>query len=266
MGLFSKSKNKCCEFCGINSSNYIYRYIAETMNVIFLKNPNILQNDTVNQIITLKDGRKFDYTLQSDEDHVVNLLDFTLHIFCTDKCEDRFLKKFGVALRNDIHLTTFMLDWKGQNIFSPSSYPTDLFCPKEVWENCDQCGDKFPSTKSYNHILKYKCYDIIRQNIEEGTLNNPPDKLEQYGVIASDILETKPEGKYYMYEPDFKSVIENQFCSKECVYNYCKSNNKFAVSKNNIEKGMMTFTTPNTIDINNSLGNKFIYRPHLLRK
>lgn len=97
-----------------------------------------------------------------------------------------------------------------------------------------------------------------------GKLGSKPPQADDFDLTVGDMHEKNPEGNYYLYKCNLKLFIEKLFCSKECSYNYCVNNNSISVSKNNLEKGSLTVITPHTEKINEKLGNKFIYRPHIL--
>lgn len=268
MSLFGFSSgstnNKGCELCGKISDNYIYRFIAEQMNTIFLKNPRIRLNDKDQRVVILNDGSRLDYSCQLDNDHAINFMDLSGHIFCSETCEDTFLAKYPVIFRPDIANDVLMVDWQKQNQFVPSVFFTEHFCPENMWEHCDECSTKFPSTKAYPYIIKNKISRITDHNVINGSLGSKPNQADNFQFTVSDIHKNSPNGSYYMYKSDLQSSIEKQFCSKECSFKYCVTNNSVSISKNNLEKGSLTVTTPHTVKINEKLGNKFIHRPHIL--
>lgn len=268
MGLFDNWSNvrikKGCELCGKIFDNYIYRFIAEQMNIIFLKNPKINFNDKDQRVVVLNDGSRLDYSWQINDDNAINFLDLSVHIFCSETCEDTFVNKYPVVFRSNIANDVLLVDWKKQNQFVPTVFATNHFCPEHMWEPCDECSTKFPSTKAYPYIIKNKVSKITDRHEESGSFGSKPSRADNYQFTISDIHKNSQAGIYYSYETDFRSSIEKQFCSKECSFKYCASNNSVSILKNNLMKGSITVTTPQTVKINEKLGNKFIYRPHIL--
>jgi len=264
-GLSSSSTNKKgCELCGKITHNYIYRFIAEQMNVIFLKNPKIRFNDKDQRVVILNDGSRLDYSFQLDNVHAINFKDLSLHIFCSVTCEDNYLEEYPVVYRRDISDDVLMIDWQKQNQFVPSVFLAETFCPENMWEHCDECSTKFPSTKAYPYIMKNKVSRITDHDVVSGSLGSKPSQVDNFDFSIGDVHKDTPNGTYYMYKHDIQAYAEKQFCSQECTFKYCAGNNSVSILKNNFQKGSLTVTTPHTEKINEKLGNKFIHRPHIL--
>jgi len=255
---------KHCEFCGVESNDYFFRFIAEQMNIIFLNNPQITYNDKEQRVVVLKNGERLDYSWQIDPNVAINFMDLSVHIFCSERCEDAYIAKYPVIFRPDIANDVVMINWQEEKIFNPQVFPTKFFIPEFMWESCDVCSIKFPSTKSYSYIVKNKVSKITKCDIISGMYGAKASQVDNYDITVSDFNEEITEGKYFMYKSNVESYFEKQFCSKECTFNYCRNNESISISKNNLENGSLTVVTPHTLDINKKLGNNFIYRPHIL--
>jgi hypothetical protein len=260
----SSTNKKGCELCGKISDNYLYRFIAEQMNTIFLNNPRIRFVDKEQRVVVLNDGSRLDYSWQVDANHAINFMDLTIHIFCSEKCEDNYIAKYPVFLRQNIADDILVADWRKQNQFVPQVFQTEVFCPKDMWSKCVECSTDYPSTKAYSYIKKENVSKIIKTDIISGKFGSKPHQTDDFDFTVGDMHKNNPEGYYYLYKSNLKSSVEKLFCSKECSYNYCVNNNSIAVSKNNLEKGSLTVITPHTTKINEKLGNNFIHRPHIL--
>ena len=259
-------EGKHCEWCGNNSEDFIYRFIAEQINMIFLSNPKIVRNDRERKILTLSNGENLDYSLQTDSEHAVNTREFSLHIFCGEACEDKFLGEFGVALRPGIENNRLMINWQDENVFVPTLLPADYLCPENMWSRCKECKSSFPSTTDYPYFFNYRIIKILKSTQVPGVMGQKPAELAHYNIGLTDMNEAKPTGTFYLYDFNNSDIPKEDdlFCSKECAFEYAKNNNSIILHKNNLLKGTLRVITPDTVRINQSLGNKYLYRSHIL--
>ena len=90
-------------FLVLNSTVYYFESKFDRPKIIFLKNPSIVENNTRDRYVMLNDGSRVDYSIQTDPDHAAEFKDLIPHIFCSELCEDRFLKKYVQYFSSDIH-------------------------------------------------------------------------------------------------------------------------------------------------------------------
>lgn len=249
---------KCCEYCGGNYSSIFYRFIAELVYTIHLHNPQVERIDKENRIVYLTNGNSLDYSGLISSEHAVTFRELIPHIFCSEECEDRFIRKFASIYRSDIHETVLMINWEKEGLFSPVSLLPEQFEHRK--DICKVCSTVFP-----NYSKSYTTFDIADFRIENGNLFNQ-DLLESkpsllaHEIIISDMCEDNTYGKYYIYK---KGMYEQKylFCSNDCAYEYCKRKNSLALVKTNIEKGFILAITPHMVEINKMLKSVYKYKP-----
>ena len=249
---------KHCEFCGINSNDYFYRFIAEVQYIIFLNNSRVVKNITTDRYVLLDDGSRLDYSVQTDSYHAVNFEDLISHILCSEQCEDRFLKKYVQYFSNDIYKKHTFINYEKEGLFSPICFPVDSFEHNKAV--CKFCNSQFPDFNKFyeiNNIVDFRKLD--GGLAKEKLLNNMP-KLEPHEIMTSNISKENTEGFYFIYKTGLEKD-KFQFCSNECCFEYCLKSNSIAFIKTNIEKGYKLMISSDTIDINIALMSVYRYKP-----
>lgn len=249
---------KDCEFCGDSSSDYFYRFIAEVKKLIFLKNSSIVENNTRDRYVILHDGSRVDYSIQSDPDHAVEFIDLIPHIFCSELCEDRLLKKYAQYLSGNIHNRHTLINYEKEELFAPHILPVEMIEHTEI--NCRYCQSLFPNYQKYYTVQDIASYREISGSLAEQKLLDNKIQLEPHEILISDISIENTEGLYFIY----KTGLEKDrypFCSNECCFEHCLKTNSIAFFKSNIEKGYTLAITKDIININKALKQVYKYKP-----
>jgi hypothetical protein len=246
---------KHCEWCGKESPNYFYRFIIEPDYIIFFNSPFVKSIDRVNQIVLLTSGEQVKYSVQVAPSMAVYYTEVLPHIFCSAKCEDDFIHRYGLPYRDDLPEKTAVISFKKNGYYAPMVIGVDKLSYNSTV--CDHCHDEFP-----NKNKKYTSIKIIGRKIQDATSNTNPD-LRNYPVAFSDMYEGKNHGKFYLFKIDVNqnNWITNQFCSNECAFDYSIKNEVIVIYKNNILEGKISAITPYTKNINEGLDNPYRYRP-----
>ena len=252
------SKQKACEFCGTISDNYFYRFLAESQYLLFLNNSAISSNNTEERYVTLTDGRRIEYSLQIDDSRAVNFDNLIPHIFCSEQCEDRFINKYAPILRDDIHLSRMMLDFREMDVFSPMSFPTESI--QHQVASCKACGEKFPNFSKSYEVRNIVNERAVERNFTAEQIISNEVELFPHEIMVSDISGENTHGKSYIYKTGLE--LENfQFCSNECCVKYCGTHSSIAFFKSNIEKGQILCLSKEVPEINRALKNAYRYQP-----
>lgn len=250
---------KCCEWCGKSSNKYMYRFIVEPEYILYLNSPLVLRIDRQNQVVTLRDGSKLDYSVEQPDQTAILFKELIPHIFCSESCEDNFVNTHTVTVRNDIHLKTAALSFKQEGYFVPLSIPVEKI--KHTTNTCTVCKNTFPNVSKQFQSMEIRSLKEI-----PGELNVEPKT--DYAVVFSDISKKHPKGKYYCVDliiPPSKVAMRESFCSNECVFEYASNKSACILFKNNIMQGYLTCITPVTVKINDGLGNPYKYRPQKMQ-
>ena len=247
------AKEKICEFCGKISTDYFYKFIADINYLILLKNIDIKFNNKEERYVVLSNGTKVDYSLQVSSEQAISFSDIIPHIFCSESCVDEFLLKYSHYLLDDLYLKTPILNYMEMDMFCPIVFPINAF--GENYDICNLCGKKYPN---HQHVCIIKRYSKFKKI--SGKLGINPLMSKKYDIAFSDIHERQSKGNFYLYK--FVSLDrEMNFCSNECIFEYCSNMNSVATFKSNIEKASIRAITPHLIEINKSLNNKYLFRP-----
>ena len=249
---------KHCEFCGVSSSDYLYRFIAEVEYMIFLNNPNILENNKTDRYVILSDGSKLDYSVQIDLNHATRFKELIPHIFCTEKCEDRFLNKYAQYFGNEIHNKTISINYEDKGWFSPVSFPVSAF--EHKISVCKYCNSSFPNFRKHYKIQNIVNFRKIEGGLAEQKLLDNKPAMNPHEYLISDISEENTVGYYYIYKTGMERE-RYQFCSNECCCQFCLETNSIGFIRSNIEKGYILNLSSHTAEINIALRNVYKYRP-----
>ena len=254
---------KMCEICSSNSNSWFHRVVSDIDYQIHLENPQIEDIDRNNLVVTMEDGSHIDYNVELEYGKLaVNLLGCSLHIFCSDDCEDKFLSKYAPTMRNDVYREHPLVQWK--DVFVPCILESKAVIREEDWEECDFCGEEHPNSRKsqYDHIKKYISYETLERSTVAGVHGGSTSHidLQKYPICISDISQKSPNGTYYLYSIDRSSKETKLFCSKECVFHFSEREDSPITFLNYLEKNCLGITTRDTKKINNNLGNKYIYR------
>ena len=252
--------NKHCEWCGQYSEGAFYRFIGEIENVFFLNSPFILRVDTQNKSVTLRTGQVMNYLGLTAPDQAVSVLDFIPHIFCSEQCEDDFIKKHSSFYRSDLHLMTAVINNSKSGFFSPISVPVETL--QHQSSQCETCRGSFPNLNK-----SFTSRPITESKTLEGTLTKTPTEyLAQYQIGLSDMSENNPKGNWYFFSIDLDRASKTMFCSNECAFDHARMKNNFVMFKNNMLTGLLTSISPFTVRINEGLQNKYVYRPQKIER
>lgn len=251
---------KHCELCGEYSENAFYRFIGEIEHMILLNSPFISRIDTENNSVILKTGHVMNYLCLTAQDRAVSIVDFIPHIFCSERCEDEFIRKHTIMYRNDLHLKTAVIQYRQSELFSPLSVAIENLEHQSV--PCEICNADFP-----NLSKSFSCFPILDSKTIVGTLVQPPMiDLSRYPLSFNDMNEKHPNGTWYLLSVDFDRLKQAILCSNECAFEYARSKNNVLVFKNNMLSGVLTSISPFTVRINQGLHNKNIYRPQKIQR
>ncbi len=248
--------SKHCEWCGGLSSSYYYRFVINPLQIILLDSPMIHSIDKENQVVTLKNGEKYDYSALISPDTAAGYNEIFPHIFCSEKCEDTFVERYSIIYRKDVTVISL----KDEGIFNPVVVPVEHINYNN--DTCKQCKNNFPNlNKRYIHIK------IVSKTIQKANINDKPD-LSKYPVVFSDMYHGKQHGNYYLFEIEHNKSTwgEAQFCSNECAFQYTIENDCIIMYKNNILEGSFCHVSPYTTKINEGLGNPYKYRPQKMSR
>lgn len=113
MGLFNENIGpKRCELCGEETVSYIFRLIGQVDYSLLFHNSHIVQHNEYERYVILDNGKRIDYSIQINSEIALKFDELIPHIFCSENCENKFIKKYSSFFRPDLHDKYVFLAWK----------------------------------------------------------------------------------------------------------------------------------------------------------
>jgi len=242
-----------CEICGHSGHDINYRFFTEIAYCTYLHSRQVARVDDARNIVVMSNGQEVPFDLRGDSDAIKLKPHMVPHLVCGDSCVESLCRPPFQIRPDMIHsmpvVSAALIEG---GMFWPHSFKEEQIETKK--SKCSVCGGSFPNAT--------KKFTTIRIASSEET-NGVADEFARKGGF--DFVEAKTPGdvgKLWGYRFD-KGLMRNdlEFCSNECMFDYCTSRRAVVIYPNIVLQGFMAIVTPNMTAINLALGNSYKYRP-----